>query len=376
MRAEHSVSFPPCTVEVHNVVDPTWWNDLVLRAPGATIFQTAHWARFVTRYLKDQAYFLVAKDNRGEVTGTLLAFQTGFAHRVFFERPFDRLTIPALRMMLPVYYWSHGPLSLVPDRSSDVTHALIHTVDTLAQRTRAIRLEGEPLPLATVDEAGNDVVPSDIGLATKNWATLLVDLTPDEETRWRNLHHSARKAINRAQRDGIYVERVTTVGELREYYEFARACSSRKPGRFFSFANSALAWEELRPYNGIEIFVAKHEGRPIAGLGIWAFAYHITEFSSVQSQESYEQKLYGNDLIKWEVIQWGHAQGYRTYDLAGVAPEPANAKESGIRQFKEKWGGRYVPYFAYHKTYPGWRSRALELAQHLGRWILSRRGRR
>ena len=47
--------------------------------------------------------------------------------------------------------------------------------------------------------------------------------------------------------------------------------------------------------------------------------------------------------MKWAVLEWGHDQGLRTFDLAGVNPAP-EGKEVGIRQFKEKWGGTYREY--------------------------------
>ena len=42
-------------------------------------------------------------------------------------------------------------------------------------------------------------------------------------------------------------------------------------------------------------------------------------------------------------------KGCTLFDLAGVAPEPANQKEAGIRRFKEKWGGKYVEYSRFEK---------------------------
>jgi lipid II:glycine glycyltransferase (peptidoglycan interpeptide bridge formation enzyme) len=71
---------------------------------------------------------------------------------------------------------------------------------------------------------------------------------------------------------------------------------------------------------------------------------NVTEMSVVRSDYAVEKNLYPGDAIKWAIIKWGHGQGFRTYDLAGVNPNPETPKEQGIRQFKEKWGGEYVEY--------------------------------
>ncbi len=37
----------------------------------------------------------------------------------------------------------------------------------------------------------------------------------------------------------------------------------------------------------------------------------------------------------------------RVYDLAGVSPNPSDAKSEGIRRYKEKFGGEYFEYPIY-----------------------------
>ena len=361
------------TVTALKQVDLTWWNTLIAQSPDATIFQTAHWANHCEDCLQYGPLYLLATNADGRPVGACLVFKTAHEQQYIFEQPGSRLLIPMFRSLVPSFVWLSGPLCWVEEQEVAIAQALITAIDKLALQNSALFVKGGPL---IVDKANLTDFLVNQGFEKKPWATLLVDLSPDEETLWKNLKHSAQKAIRKAKREGISVERIDTLDELYNYYStFFVQVTRRIAGRVFTFKQWASWWKHLRPHNGFEVFAAKHDGKYICGLNVWIFNGHLVEFGSVQSAYSFEHKLYGNDLIKWEIIRWGHQQGYRVYDLAGVAPEPSTSKERGIRQFKEKWGGRYVPYLTYYKAYPGWRSRALEMSTRLGRWILSRRGR-
>jgi lipid II:glycine glycyltransferase (peptidoglycan interpeptide bridge formation enzyme) len=178
----------------------------------------------------------------------------------------------------------------------------------------------------------------------KKWGTYIVDLRQDVDSLWNNLKKSARKAIRTAREDGITVRRMRSLDELRAYYDFVRRCSPRYGKEAYGFADWERLWRLFRPTGVFETFLAEKSDKPLAGLSVWGYGGNISEFGSYQSEESFREKLYGNDLIKWEVISWGVRNGQRTFDLAGVNPEPQSPKEQGIRQFKEKWGGRYQEY--------------------------------
>ncbi len=61
----------------------------------------------------------------------------------------------------------------------------------------------------------------------------------------------------------------------------------------------------------------------------------VTEFGRTSKQPA-------QDLLHWEDFSNHKAAGDTTFNLAGFNPAPTDAKEAGIRRFKEKWGGRIV----------------------------------
>lgn len=178
-----------------------------------------------------------------------------------------------------------------------------------------------------------------------HWATFLVDLQQSEDALWRKLKKTARKAIRDAQKNGIVVRQISSLEDLRAYHDFARKCALRYRKRLHDFVDFETMWRHFRSNAIFETFVAEKDGVRLAGLSVWGYHGIISELGSFQSEQSFNEKLYGSDLIKWEVLRWGSRQGYRVFDLAGVNPEPQSPKERGIRQFKEKWGGRYQPYW-------------------------------
>lgn len=182
------------------------------------------------------------------------------------------------------------------------------------------------------------------GWCLRPWATLVVDTASDRDVIEARLKRSARKAIRKAERDGLSVRRIESLRQLQEYYRFAAQCARRYRKRMYGFRDFESMWQDIRPSGVFETFVAEKDGEMLAGLSIWGFASSAGELGSFQSERSYQEKLYGPDLVKWHAICWAHGAGLRRFDLAGVNPSPTSRKEAQIRQFKEKWGGEYIEY--------------------------------
>ena len=111
-------------------------------------------------------------------------------------------------------------------------------------------------------------------------------------------------------------------------------------------------WASLRSdLSRFEIFVALEGAKAVGGIGVWAFNGIINEFGAVRSLYGAKKNLYAGDILKWEIIKWGNADGLRCYDLEGVSPDPQSEKDAAIRQFKEKWGGMLKRYGIFTKRY-------------------------
>lgn len=254
--------------------------------------------------------------------------------RIGYQERFWRLT-RQLVSRERAFRWFDQPVLYDANVGLDAYIALLDTMESFC-KSSGLAVSSSPLPASIMNS-----LPA--GWLRSEWATIVVDLRKNEEDLWRDLKKTARKAVRRARDDGIRVRKIESLDELRSYSEFASRCAARY-GKKVYLVDFELSWDQLKPHAIYETFVAEMDSEPIAGLSVWGYNGIISEFGSFQSELSYSQKLYGADLIKWEVILWAAKQGCRYYDLAGVSPHPKTEKEAGIRQFKEKWGGEYRPY--------------------------------
>jgi lipid II:glycine glycyltransferase (peptidoglycan interpeptide bridge formation enzyme) len=79
---------------------------------------------------------------------------------------------------------------------------------------------------------------------------------------------------------------------------------------------------------------------------ISTFNGYLNEWGAAQAWEDISEHLYGNDLLRYHIIEWGHQAGYRFYDQSGISTS-SSSKELGIFRFKTKWGGEIVNYNSY-----------------------------
>ncbi len=346
-------------VRVERTVDTEEWNRLIVSCPGGSLFQSTYWARFMEEYLGVPGYFMSAFDGTGQTVGCLLFFNEPPGYRrLFFERPLSDISLPFLRWALPTLTWLHGPLvkSSDPRDRRTVCERMLAEVNEFGSNLGAVGVAPSPAPIHGV--SGNEFkeVYTDLGFLQKQWATFLVDLTAEEEVLWGRLDRSARKAIRKTEREGVQVERIGTLEELEQYYVQAVPYWRSRGARVFSFRNYSAMWQALRPGEALEVFVARRGLEMLGGLGVWVYNGVVREFGVVRAREFASENLHPGDLIKWEIMRWGHRMGYRTYDLAGVSPDPSTPKEEGIYRFKKKWGGEQVSYPVCERPFPGIRS--------------------
>ena len=321
-------------------VDADEWNRLVRESGSGSIEHTTMWADRLCELLEcDPYYFTAYSTDTGEPAALLLGFDVRSA--AARGEPFSpirwarerarRLTGRARR-----FAWYGVPVTLAPEARGGAVEALLEEVARLCRETGIGSVGESPVQAGTRLPAGWRGRP---------WATFLVDLTPSEEEElWAGLKGSGRKAVRRARSDGVTVERVDSLDGLRDYYAFIERCAEEQGRRTLGFRDFETMWRHFRGPAIFETFAARHHGEPVTGLSVWGYGSRIAEIGSFTSERANAERLYGGDLIKWEIMRWGHAAGLETFDLSGFNPEPADSKERGIRQFKEKWGGQRVDY--------------------------------
>jgi Acetyltransferase (GNAT) domain len=167
----------------------------------------------------------------------------------------------------------------------------------------------------------------------------LLALPPDPMA---GFHPAVRRAIRKAEREGVRVERSESLTALREYYTLH--CSTRRrhgrPPQPWSFFKCIYHYI-MKPGFGFTV-LARHLERPIAG-AVFLHGGRQCIYKYGASDVDY-QGLRPSNLIMWESIRWLRSKGFEVLDLGRTA-----ANNSGLRRFKLGWGAsehrlHYVKY--------------------------------
>ena len=172
---------------------------------------------------------------------------------------------------------------------------------------------------------------------------------------------SARPRIQIGLKQGVTIHKDSTDERLPEYQailEEDRRHIGERPG---SIQNKLMRREHLQDNNHSDwkLYYAAYEGRMVGGMITFAFNGNAIHEGFCRSDFCRERNLAVYDGLMWEFIQDAKKRGYLRYDLAGVAPDPQTTKERGIYSFKEKWGGRFIPYAEYTKVFRPGRERVV-----------------
>lgn len=330
---------------------PIGWDQQLYSAQReAGLGQSLFWARVLHRVDGVEPLFLTVEDNQ-ELLGQLLLFR---------KPPFDRKTrrrlsrLSAWRMgAQETLEWLDAPVIHTPQLAAEILGVLLEWIEAYA-RERSIGIV-RSLGWAGTSRFLNDPETLQVfdarGYLHSGWATLLVDLTASEDQLWRNLDHAARKSLKRCEREGVKVRRIADFEDFVEKYYTPYVMTEKAYGRRANPLNVAQVMFEEDTEKYYSYFVAESaERETLATLGMYSFNGVTTEIASALTPIAFERKIPAQDILHWEMMKYAKAQGCHTFNLGGVAPEPHDVKEAGIRRFKEKWGGQYVEYYRFEKA--------------------------
>lgn len=338
-------------IEIASKVNVKWWDDLVMRSDSGCMFDTARWAECLKKALYIQPYYFMLKDC-GELKALAVIEGRAIAHNRFYEKPFDKVALSILTKHAATFRM-RGWIFLDNQfrESVDGKELAIKTDDAL-NSLGPMNVEIHRNPITGVIPTYEQAL-EERGFNKKEWATLLVGVNDSMDVITKRFRNSARKAIRKSEEQGITVERIMNINDLKRYHSFFRKAKKEFLKTWSpSFKFMRTMWEYLRGEGShFEMFVAKENNEIVGGLGVWEFNGIISEFGAIRSVYAFKKGLYPGDILKYRIIEWAQSKGFRYYDLMGVSPNPKHAKDISIRQFKEKWGGELKTSNIFSKSY-------------------------
>jgi CelD/BcsL family acetyltransferase involved in cellulose biosynthesis len=160
-----------------------------------------------------------------------------------------------------------------------------------------------------------------------------VDLTTAEEERWAALDPSARRAIRKAEREGVTVRAGSEATDVRAFFELHLQVRKRKygmlaqPYRFFQAIHARF----LAVGQGT-LLLAEQGGQTLAGVLLLRWRDRL--YYKFNASRADDLGVRPNDLLMWHAIAYGRARGLTLLDL-GLS----DWDQEGLVRYKRKYAG-------------------------------------
>jgi hypothetical protein len=286
-----------------HVLDPladTRWDDLLARHPHASVFHSRGWLEALKRTFGYEPIVLTTTAQGPLENGLALCRVRAWTTRRLVSLPFSDHCDPLV------------------DRAEDLSDMLEFLKGEMG-RGRWRSLELRP----------RHVVPT--GLATgADYYLHTLDLARPADEIFNGSHPSCtRRAIRRAEREGLCYEAGTSERLLVSFYGLFRLTRRRHglpPQPLAWFRNLAVGLG-----SSLAIHVASKEGLPIAG--ILTLSFKKTMVYKYGGSDASHHRLGGMPFLFWRVIQGAQAQGIEELDLGR-----SDLDQAGLAAFKDHLG--------------------------------------
>ena len=352
-----------------------WNNNLNLAAVEVGFCQSVCWADILGKVDNARTIYLEVYDDE-KIISSLLLF-----HKIPWDRENQKIKKGVYEYLSGKHkgwlLWMDGPAFYSSNKTKTLgaLKLILGWIDDYAVQYNLYKAGS--LGFSHLSKWANDREIKNLftqfGYKSETKATYLVDLTLNENEIWQNLKSSARKSIKKSEKQNIKIVKISSLEEYRNKFYLPYVEMENEFGR----ATNPWKAEEIQWNVGHEkfyhYFVAETENDEIiATLGMYIFNGTATEIASSMGKKAFEEKLPAQDLLHWKLILAAKKLGCHTFDLAGVSTNPADLKEAGIRQFKEKWGGRYTEYFTFNKLSYSWYGSIVNKIEYAIRKILNK----
>jgi hypothetical protein len=158
-----------------------------------------------------------------------------------------------------------------------------------------------------------------------------LDLVTGAEKLFENLDSSIRRAIRKAEKEGVITEVLQDEKSMCDFYSLQ--CRTRKkhglpPQPYNFFLN---IHRHILSQNQGMIVLARHHGRAVAA-AVYFYLGGRAIYKFGASDES-QQHLRANNLVMWTAIRWLAQQGATQLNLGRTS-----LANEGLRRFKLAWG--------------------------------------
>jgi peptidoglycan pentaglycine glycine transferase (the first glycine) len=309
------------------------WDDFVTRHPRGHLLQTSDWGALKGQFGWEAQLVTWHK-------GDALAAGAQVLYR----------WLPGGRFF-SVAYVPRGPVVDWDDPAA--VRAILSQLTAEARKHRAIFVRIEP-GLAEEERTMPDRLLGEMGFHTVRRTiqprrTVLVDISGGEDGILGRMKQKTRYNIRLAGRKGVVV-RLGGRDDLPAFTQLVQVTGGRQDFGVHSPAYFRAAYDQFSADDRVGLLLAEYEGRPLAGLMVFALGETAWYLYGASSDE--ERQRMPAYLLQWEAMRWARAKGCTHYDLWGVPDEDEETLEAefldrsdglwGVYRFKRGFGGRLI----------------------------------
>ena len=234
-------------------------------------------------------------------------------------------------------YVPRGPLADTSERAEVLVTAAVKVARSLG--ASFVRVE-PPGDLAVPALQGNGFRPTSQFVQIPR--TAIVDLTPSLTEILAGFKPKMRYNIRLATRHGVDISSGRSERNFDAFMRLLRI-TSRREG--FAIHNAAYYRDVLQVFrhdNG-NLLVARHDGCELAAIIV--IGWGQTAAYAVGASSNTRRNLMAPHVIQWAGMQWARAQGFKRYDLWGMAnPRDPMDQMAGVHRFKLGFNPRLISY--------------------------------
>ncbi|MFQ5511345.1 MAG: lipid II:glycine glycyltransferase FemX [Candidatus Krumholzibacteriia bacterium] len=301
-------------IEVVTDVNATEWQRLVSKDPKATFFHTHEWGQCVQSIFRGWNRFFLTARSDGELLAAL---------------PAMRLSKRGVFAMMSMPFGTYGGPLVAEGAPPGIGDDLSRRFFEAARPARVAFAELVDFPAQL---AG---VPFKRMRSVEDEARVL-SLDPGYENLFRGFKDTNRNKIRKAEKSGVKVRRAESREDFLAYDAVLSECSRRweEPTQFHREFFDAL-WALHN--GGIQMWLAEHDGRVIAGLLNFAHNESVMNWGTVSMPSA--RQLAPVNLLHARAIEHAVDHGFSLYNFG------SSAGLTGVDSFKATFGARRLRYY-------------------------------
>jgi hypothetical protein len=171
------------------------------------------------------------------------------------------------------------------------------------------------------------------------WVTAVPADVDSLRAGWKKTSSNLFRNLKKAEKTGVTVREGSSEHDLRAFYGLYLDTMKRHRTLPRAWRQMVLDRELLGPSGAFRLFLAEHEGRPVAA-GLF-HAYGDTVDLLYNGSDLRERDLRANFALYWHAIRWAAENGFGRFDW-GEAQEGGN-----LSRFKAQWSAEPVPEYRY-----------------------------